>query len=61
MKIFPQRRRLLVAVLAVATELVLGIVERAARPKTAQEGPQKVEPFEEASQAPRPADAGIGL
>ena len=52
---------LLVAILAVATEVILGVVERAARPKTAQEGPQKLEPFEEASQVPRPADAGIGL
>jgi osmoprotectant transport system permease protein len=52
---------LLVALLAVATEVVLGVVERAARPKTAESGPQKVEPFEEVSKAPRPADAGIGI
>jgi osmoprotectant transport system permease protein len=52
---------LLVAILAVATELALGVVERAARPKTAEEDREKPEPFEEASQVPRPVDAGIGL
>jgi osmoprotectant transport system permease protein len=51
---------LLVAILAVATELALGVVERAARPKTARKG-TRPEPFEEPSQFPRPADAGIGL
>jgi osmoprotectant transport system permease protein len=52
---------LLVATLAVATEVVLGVVERAARPKTAEEDRERPEPFEEASRVPRPVDAGIGL
>lgn len=52
---------LLVATLAVATEIALGVVERAARPRTTRKGKMKPEPFEEPSQIPRPADAGIGL
>jgi osmoprotectant transport system permease protein len=52
---------LLVAFLAVATEVVLGVVERVARPKTGEVDREKPEPFEEASGVPRPVDAGIGL
>jgi osmoprotectant transport system permease protein len=52
---------LLVAILAIATEVALGFVQRAAQPKTSQEGPEKLEPFEEASQVARPVDARIGF
>jgi osmoprotectant transport system permease protein len=44
----------LVAILALATELGLGLVARAVRPKGAPRAPSRVEPLEQASQLPRP-------
>jgi osmoprotectant transport system permease protein len=52
---------LLVAVVAIATEVVLGFVERAARPKSAQERGGRLEPYEDASQVMRPPGEVIGL
>lgn len=51
---------ILVALLAIGTELVLSLAERAVRPKTGRpSGPIKIEPIKHVAQARRaPADAG---
>ena len=50
----------LVAVLAILTEVAFGLVERVASPRTSSAGRAKREdrPYEHAGQAPRPADMG---
>ena len=52
----------LVAVLALATEIALGLVARAVRPKGAPRAPSRVDPIEQAAQVPRPlTQTGIGI
>jgi osmoprotectant transport system permease protein len=45
----------LVALLALATEVALGLLARAVSPKGAPRAPSRVEPLEQAGQVPRPA------